>query len=472
MESKEIRSSSVIERSMRFNGLFQALHQDKLRVVVEKQNQQIQKESISGFTVIPMKELCRVYLRKPNLLASKGIIDALAKPPHRNYGRRYDQQNLKSKLRHHHTTSVDTMKHKFGKKENSLRYFTPLGFSSGSCLGNRKKAKDLSFEEKPKETKKLCDGTTFDPKKEKVVREVKSSLMVSTSRDRVAADVRFRDLSSSGFISKDKNDESLDCSNASLECQTNSEEAHQPSPVSVLEPMFYEDILDDSEDILDDSEDLPYPDFQSLEKQLETLKSESESYSDGSGMEVSSDEESVLDSETKESKDSTPIGFLDTQESRDSSYIDDILAEVVLGDKNWVPGKRDSLDLVIIPKIFEKLEKKYYAETSWKRSERKILFDRVNSGLVEILESFSATPTWKKPVSRRLGTALSTYGMKQELWKVLARQEKRAKKESLAKVPVIDIDEWLELEADDESVVCELESMIVDELLAEVVSFM
>ncbi|CAE6038880.1 unnamed protein product [Arabidopsis arenosa] len=463
MESKEIRSS-VIERSMRFNGLFQPLHQDKLRVV-KKQNQQIQKESISGFTVIPTKELCRVYLRKPNLLASKGIIDALAKPPHRNYGRRYDQQNLKSKLRHHHTTSVDTLKHKFGKKENSLRYFTPLGFSSGSHLGDRKTGKDLSFEEKSKEMKKLCDGTTtFGQKKDRVVREVKSSLMVSTSRDKVAADVKFRDLSSSGFISKDKNDESLDCSNASLECQTNSEEAHQPSPVSVLEPMFYEDILDDSED-------LPYPDFQSLEKQLETLKSESESYSDGSGMEVSSDEESALDSETKESKDSAPIGVLDTQDSRDSSYIDDILVEVVLGDKNWVPGKRDSLDLVTIPKIFEKLEKKYYAETSWKRSERKILFDRVNSGLVEILESFSATPTWKKPVSRRLGTALSTCGLKQELWKVLSRQEKRAKKESLAKVPVIDIDKWLELEADDESVVCELESMIVDELLAEVVSF-
>lgn len=186
-------------------------------------------------------------------------------------------------------------------------------------------------------------------------------------------------------------------------------------------------------------------------------------------MEVSSDEESVLDSEIKESNDSEPIRFMDTHESKASSYIDDILAEVVLADKNWVSEKRD---LVITPKIFEKLEKKYYTETYWKRSERRILFDRVKSGLIEILESFSATPTWKKPVSRRLGTALTTCALKQELWKVLARQEKRAKKESLAKVPVIDIDEWLELEADDESVVCELESMIEDELLAEVVSFM
>ncbi|XP_010509015.1 PREDICTED: uncharacterized protein LOC104785496 [Camelina sativa] len=458
MEFKEIRS--VIERSMRYNELFQQpLRQEKMSVVKSF----IQK-SDSGFRVVPTKELCRVYLQKPNLLASKGVIDAQAKPPHRRFGRSYDQQNLKStRLRHHHhlhTSVDDPLKPKMEeeKKEISQRYFTPLGFSSGSHLGYRKKGKDFLVEKSSMAmNNKLCHGTTsFGQKKERVVREVKSNLMVSTSRDTVAADVKLRDSSSSAFITKDKND---DCSNASPECQTNSEEAHQPSPVSVLEPMFYEDILDDSEDL----------DFQSLEEELETLKSESESYSDGSGMEVSSDEESVVGSEVKESKDVEQIGFLDTQQSRDSSYIDDILAEAVQGDKNWVPDKQD---LAISPKIFEKLEKKYYTETYWKSSERRILFDRVKSSLVEILESFSATPTWKKPVSRRLGTALSTYALKQELWKVLAKQEKRAKKKPLAKVPVIDIDEWLELEADDESVVCELESMIVDDLLAEVVSFM
>uniref|UniRef100_A0A1J3EI95 DUF4378 domain-containing protein n=1 Tax=Noccaea caerulescens TaxID=107243 RepID=A0A1J3EI95_NOCCA len=479
MESNKQIRSSVIARSMRFNGLFRPLHQEKMRVF-EKQNQPIQKWSSysnSGFSVIPTKELCRVYLHKPDLLASKGIIDAQAKPPHqrkglkskiygevpnhRKFGRIFDQQKLKLKLRHHHT-SVDHPKYKILKKENSPRAFSPLGFGSNSQLRDKKK---------PNEMKKLCDGTTtLGHKKDRAVREVGSKLMVSTRRDpalsfernRVAAaDVRFRDISSSGFISKDENKDTLDCvSNASPSgCQTNPEEAHQPSPVSVLEPMFDEDSLDDCEEI-------PHLDLHGLEKQIDTLKSESDSYSDGSGMEVSSDdEESVIDSKAKESKDCEPIVFLDTQESRDSSYIDDILAEVLLGvSEKW--------DLVITPKIFEKLEKKYYTETSWKRSEGRILFDRVNSGLVEILESFTATPTWKKPVSRRLVTVISTFGLKQELWKVLARQEKRAKKESLAKVPVIDIDDWLQLEADDESVVCELESMIVDELLDEVVSFM
>uniref|UniRef100_A0A1J3J9W9 DUF4378 domain-containing protein n=1 Tax=Noccaea caerulescens TaxID=107243 RepID=A0A1J3J9W9_NOCCA len=468
MESNKQIRSSVIARSMRFN---------------EKQKQPIQKWSSysnSGFSVIPTKELCRVYLHKPDLLATKGIIDAQAKPPHqrkglkskiygevanhRKFGRRFDQQKLKLKLRHHHT-SVDHPKYKILKKENSPRAFSPLGFGSNSQLRDKKKGQYFTLE------KKLCDGTTtLGQKKDRAVREVGSKLMVSTCRDSAlsferhrvaAADVKFRLISSSGFISKDENEDSLDCvSNASpCGCQTNSEEAHQPSPVSVLEPMFDEDSLDDCEEI-------PHLDLHGLDKQIDTLKSESDSYSDGSGMEVSSDdEESVIDSKAKESKDCEPIVFLDTQESRDSSYIDDILAEVLLG----VSDKRD---LVITPKIFEKLEKKYCTETSWKRSERRILFDRVNSGLVEILESFTATPTWKKPVSRRLVTVISTFGLKQELWKVLARQEKRAKKESLAKVPVIDIDDWLQLEADDESVVFELESMIVDELLDEVVSFM
>ncbi|VVB02706.1 unnamed protein product [Arabis nemorensis] len=491
MESKQIRFS-VIARSMGFNGLFRPLDQEKLRVI-EKQNKP-KPDSGFSFTVSPTKELCRVYLQKPDLLASKGIIDAQSTSPHdrgkssksvglkmyremanqRKFGRRYDQEKSKSKLIHY--TSVDPLKPKIGKKENSLRCFSPLGFGRNSHLRDRKNGQFISLEKKPKEMNKVCDGTTFGQKKDRVVREVGSKLMVSTSRDlvlslervcndRVAAESKFRLISSSDFISKGENDDSLDSSNASPVCQTNTEETHQPSPVSVLEPVFYEDMLDDSEE-------LPHLDFHGLEKQLETLKSDTESYySYGSGMEVSSDEESVLDSETKESKESEPIGLLDTQQSKDSSYIDDILAEVVLGDKNWVPDKRESLGLGITLKIFEKLEKKYYTETSWKRSERRILFDRVNSGLVEILESFTTIPTWKKPVSRRLGTVLSICGLKQELWKVLARQEKRAKKESLAKVPVIDIDEWLELEADDESVVCELESMIMDELLGEVVSF-
>ncbi|CAN8317275.1 unnamed protein product [Cochlearia groenlandica] len=461
MESKQIRSS-LIAKSMRFYGKFQPLHQEKLRVIERRRNQpkgfiqKLNSKPDSGFNVIPSKELCSVYLHKSGFLASKGVIGAQSKPPHytiSRFGRRFDQQKLK--LKHH--------------KEKSLRSFSPLGFGSDSKLRDREKWQYISLEKKPKEMKKLCDGpdgiggNIFGQEKERDVKEVGSKLTVSTSREpkRVASDVKIRHISSSRFISKGENDESLECTGTSPGCQANSEEAHQPSPVSVLEPMFCE------EDMSDDDEEA-HLDFHGIEKQLDNLQSESESYSEGSGMEVSSDEESVLVSETKESKDSEPE-FLDTEQNRDLSYIDDILFEAVLWDKNWVTEKHD---LVMTSKIFEKLEKKYCTEISWKRTERRLFFDRVNSGLVEIVESFTATPTWKKSFSRRLGAVLSIHGLKQELCKVLNRQEKRVKQESLAEVPVRDIDEWLELEADDESVVCELECMIVDELLSEVVSFM
>lgn len=226
MESNKQIRSSAIARSMRFNGLFRPLHQEKMRIITEKQSQPIQKwssNSSSGFIVIPTRELCRVYLQKPDLLASKGIIDAQAKPPHqrkhgdianhRKFGRRFDQQNLKLKLRHHNTSVVDHLKSKTGKKVNSLRAFSPLGFGSGSQLRDKKKGQYFTILEKqPYEMKKLCDGTTtLGHKKDRAVREVGSKLMVSTCRDSAlsfernrvaAADVRFRDISSSGFISK------------------------------------------------------------------------------------------------------------------------------------------------------------------------------------------------------------------------------------------------------------------------------
>ena len=457
MESKEKIRSSVFAKTLRFNGISQKplLRHAKSRAFD------------SGFKVVPTKELCRVYLHKTELLASKGVIDARAKPVHsqrygekpkqRTFGRRFDQQNLNlkpKKLRNYRDVE---------KKESSPRRFSPLGFGSDSQLRDRSRNGQYMITPEKKKPKEMSNGTATTLVQKK---EAGSKLIVSTSRDsvlslerkRFAQDVKFRHVSSPpGSIIKDESEDSSDCSSASPGCQT--EEAHQPSPVSVLEPIFNDDVSEE------DSEELPYLDLHGIEKQLDYLKSESDSYSEGSGMEVSSDEESEIASETEENKDSEPIRLLNTQERRESSYIDDILSEVSLMDKNWVP---DTLTF----KVFEKMEKKYYTQTSWKKSERRILFDRVSSGLVDILESLTATPTWKKPISRRIGAGLSKSGLKQELCKVLARQEKRAKKVSPSKMPVIDLDEWFKPEDDDdESLVCELESMIVDDLLFEVVSF-
>lgn len=58
---------------------------------------------------------------------------------------------------------------------------------------------------------------------------------------------------------QDESEDSSDCSiSSSPGCQT--EEAHQPSPVSVLEPIFNDDMLED------DSEELPYLDLRGKEQ--------------------------------------------------------------------------------------------------------------------------------------------------------------------------------------------------------------
>lgn len=204
MESKEIRSS-VFAKTVRFNGVSQPLRHVKARAFD------------SGFKVVPTKELCRVYLHKTELLASKGIIDARAKPPHsqkpkqRRFGGRFDQQNLNlkpKKLRQH--TNAE-------KKESSPRRFSPLGFGSDSQLrDSRRKGQYIVTPEKkkPNEMSKLCNvttTTTLVQKKDGAVREDGSKLIVSTSRrdsvlslerNRFAQDVKFRHVSPPGSISK------------------------------------------------------------------------------------------------------------------------------------------------------------------------------------------------------------------------------------------------------------------------------
>ncbi|XP_010554581.1 PREDICTED: uncharacterized protein LOC104824254 isoform X2 [Tarenaya hassleriana] len=519
MESERIRSS-VIARLVGFDELQQPQqnlakkqrflsdnYQPKVAMIgtwgkkyISKQDQEKQikgfvsmgnEESSSGFLVSPTKEMCRAYLQKPTLFASTHVIDAQATPPHKrekstkltgssirremvgrlNFGMRAGQQSLESNLKPKHHNWVNPVKPKIRKKESSLRCFSPITAPRASHLGDRKMEKSLLLENKAKERKKLFDGTLARGGKEKYSGEIVSNSMVSTYKDLVGsdtldADVKLRLTSSPHFTSKDEEGNPLHCSGTYPECQTSLEEGNQPSPVSVLEPVF------DGE-MLENFEKLPHFNFLGLEQQLEILKSESvESYSEGSGMVVSSDdesdEESILDSGVKEDKDTKPIGSLGVQENHNSSYTDDVFAEAGFENGKFF-NRWDSVDLPINPKIFERLEKKYTHHTSWRKSDRILWLDRVNSGLKEILESYIAAPRWKKSVSRRLRTVLTTQGLKEELQKLLEMQDKRAKKESSDKMAAIDIDEWLELEADVEPVVRELETMLVDELLDELV---
>ncbi|XP_021910446.1 uncharacterized protein LOC110824186 isoform X1 [Carica papaya] len=261
----------------------------------------------------------------------------------------------------------------------------------------------------------------------------------------------------------DEGSVSSNFSSTDSESSSKLEEAYQPSPVSVLVPPFEDEISVGSECFQGVNLD-------GVKWRLEILKSESsETFSEGSGMIVSSDDEdigetSTWDSECKEHK---CVIKLSEVESRDFSYIIEVLTEAGFNDGNQGFHKWHSLECPINPRVFENLEKKYGEQTSWKRSERRLLFDRINLGLLELLRPCMGMSTWTKPVSRRLKRGLKVID---ELGMLLANSEKQAKANTSMNALEGRGNSWLELGDEIEIIGREIENSLIDELTAEVVS--
>lgn len=257
------------------------------------------------------------------------------------------------------------------------------------------------------------------------------------------------------------------CSCVDPESLVNSEEAYQSSPNSVLEPPFEEEILSNSACFQSVDANL-----HDLQLQLELLKSESsETYSEGDGMNVSSDDDFEQGSSVSNAgKSEQLMRPFSIEEGRDFSYLVDVFTEAGFHVRNsgtscdtW-----DSPECPISPAVFEMLEKKYGEQISWKRSERRLLFDRINSELMEILQP-SMGSHWTKPLSTRLCFGKSLDMIEENLWTLLDHQRKQADKDSSGKMMGKD-DGWLELGDGIEVIVREIEDSLVDQLATEVVS--
>ncbi|KAM7254525.1 hypothetical protein ACFE04_003905 [Oxalis oulophora] len=239
-------------------------------------------------------------------------------------------------------------------------------------------------------------------------------------------------------------------------------ESYQPSPISVLEPFPKEDISADLQqqiDFLNLELSETYSDDYSpgLREQLDFLNSEfSETYLAGSGMIVSSDEESSVERFNDNLEETeNMMSLCKVEESRDFSYIMDVLHKAGYPDtgfKSW-----NSPEHAINPLVFEKLEKKYGEQKCWKRSERKLLFDRINLGLMDICQ----LPLGTNPLSRKLGLKQN---LEEELWLLL---EKEVSKHSPNQNVFTKEDKWLDLRDDIEAIGREIECCLIDELAAE-----
>ncbi|XP_020585451.1 uncharacterized protein LOC110028076 isoform X2 [Phalaenopsis equestris] len=231
-------------------------------------------------------------------------------------------------------------------------------------------------------------------------------------------------------------------------------EADQPSPVSVLELSSKE-----SETISESFKKIS-ADLQELRTQLQFLSLDSTNgFTEEIEAFISFDDDSV-----------EPLGdilqaFRD-EEERDYSYLLDMLIDsgILKYDKIKLFGVAE---LPVSVNVFSRLEKKYKSVESWPRSERKFLFDLINSTLSEISAMyFMNIWPWIKP-SFCWKSKMAHEGLVEEIWQSVVRCRKEISS-SFSEENLIGLS-WSDGVNGSEVVATELENMLFETLLDQLV---
>ncbi|PON72827.1 afadin [Parasponia andersonii] len=272
------------------------------------------------------------------------------------------------------------------------------------------------------------------------------------------------DLNSQEPLTEPREESSLTSNHSvpGLESPASSKEAEQPSPVSVLEVPFKDDVSYCSECFESISADL-----QGLRMQLQLLKLESESYEEGP-MLISSDDDVGEGS----SKASDAIGLSVTQQNWESCYVVDVLIHSGLNnaDPNMFLAVWHTPDCPLSPFLFEELEKKYSVQTTLPKSERRLLFDRISCGILEMYQPFTDPHPWiRSNATTMLGPRWFKNELQDGLCQLLAIQAKNVRKDTTEKVLGRESD-WLDMSEDIDVIGREIETLLLDELVEELVA--
>lgn len=198
--------------------------------------------------------------------------------------------------------------------------------------------------------------------------------------------------------------------------------------------------------------------------QLQLLKLESGAYEQESAL-ISSDE-GAGEWPCGSSEDKTGHKI---EGSWESSYVTDILVDsgFIDYDPRTFASKLHSLDSPVDPLMFEDLEKRIYDESS-SRPERRLLFDRLNSGLNEIYQQLTDPHPWAMATRPALEYRLGKGGLLDGLCRSLVGRDKKANKGSLDKV-LVNESQWLNLGNDFDIIGKEIESLLIDDIVVEIV---
>jgi hypothetical protein len=257
------------------------------------------------------------------------------------------------------------------------------------------------------------------------------------------------------------------CNKNDSEFSVSSGETYQPSPNSVLETPFPEDILSSFKGIENVNSDL-YGVWMQLHL-LESVKDDTNT--EEAFMMVSSDEDSMNESVNYSQESYRFTEQFSPEESRNFSYLSDVLDEADFFGRNLKTSvdRFYSPEMPLDPSIFNTLENKYGNQTCWKKSERKLLFDRINSGLMEILWPYcTGSSTLSKSLKTRVSDTLTRNVIVEDLWVLLISQENEVSKD-LSQKAVGKDKMWLDLGGDIDSIARDIEILLFDELVAELV---
>ncbi|KAK6126060.1 hypothetical protein DH2020_040174 [Rehmannia glutinosa] len=234
---------------------------------------------------------------------------------------------------------------------------------------------------------------------------------------------------------------------AELASSESSKVADHASPVSILEVPFTEDVSSSSEGY-----EKARAELNELRMQLQLLKMESE-------IPIQKDNVANLSWMLSEGNNKSRA------DGWESSYALDVLIQSGLLEFGFdmFRTKSYSPDCRLDPRLFENLEKKY---SDGLRSERRLLFDRLNSALLEIFQQHVDLCPWVRP--KLAGLHYSTW-RKERVGDAL---EKLINQESVnGQVPerVLDREmQWLDSKGEIDAIGNEIEELLMDDIITEV----
>ncbi|KAF8101850.1 hypothetical protein N665_0201s0163 [Sinapis alba] len=238
--------------------------------------------------------------------------------------------------------------------------------------------------------------------------------------------------------------EPLDLSAVTHHPQESAEEGDQPSPQTSLQDEFPSN---------SDCFESISADLQGLRMKLQLLKRESDTYTEGD-MLVSSDEEESSSIVTDET-----MIIPELVENWKSLYLADILANSRFSDLNPTSfmASWHSSESPLDPSLFDDLEKKCSGLKTSTRVERKFVFDRINSEILEFFEQFTdlrptkINPKWD--ISR----------IHETMHELLTRKHMKDDRDTKEELQLPSLENGVEV------IGKEIEEMLTEELIAELV---